>query len=127
MPLVDLERDNKALVTILPHQSTMDMIRARLTQAEFDGIISFIDSKIDGKRITNSSFLPGSDWTGTALYCLWDKAARKNEELAAKMFGLLVYYFFAFVHPDLWYSGYYPIRDREDLGRTYFQLNQEDM
>ena len=42
--------------------------RARLTQPEYDAIINWINGQIDsiaqGEEITDSSWLPGHDWSG---------------------------------------------------------------
>lgn len=64
--------------------------------------------------------MPGSDWTGTAFQPIWEKAAKKNEELAAKIFGLLVFEIFRH-RPEDWYTGRFEKEGIPLRGRTYFR------
>ena len=50
-----------------------------------------VNEMIDNGEIFTSSWMPGSDWGGTAFQPIWEKAAKKNEDLGAKIFGLLVF------------------------------------
>jgi len=70
---------------------TWRLIRARLTPGEFDGVIDGITRDMIGthRKVTVPGFKAGDDWTGKPWAILWDKAARKNEELAAMMLGLM--------------------------------------
>lgn len=121
--LYDFNKGRKERVVQIPFKSTYDLICTRLTADELRDINSFIDEKVSGVEITVSSFLPGADWSDTPLECLYYKAARQNFDLAAKMFGLLVYVYFM-NSEESWSSGHYVIKGRDDLGRTYFKLNE---
>jgi hypothetical protein len=82
-----------------------------------------IDARIDaaGGEIATAGWLPGADWRGTPFWPIFTKAARRNEELAGKMFGLLVWCTVR-ARPEAWGSKRCEI-DGEDIGsRTYFQL-----
>ena len=43
-----------------------------------------------GKQILTSSFIPGEDWTNTVFQPIYSVAADCNQELAAKLFGLIL-------------------------------------
>jgi hypothetical protein len=38
--------------------------------------------------------MPGADWTGSPFETIFEKAARYNFDLAAKLFGLIVWVVF---------------------------------
>ena len=67
--------------------------RARLSQPEYDAIINWINSQIDaiaqGEEITDSSWLPGRDWSGTPLDPLY--AACAADEKVAGMYWACCY------------------------------------
>ena len=75
---------------------------------------------IDGDEIHTSSWMPGSDWSDTPFHPIWEKAAKKNEDLAAKIFGVLVWDVFR-ERPERWITGRFE-KDGEPIsGRTYFK------
>lgn len=121
--LFNIENGQLKQVTRIPFKSEYDLIVSRLTPKELKGIFDFIEEKVSGEKITVSSFIPGHDWAGTPLECLYYKAAKKNYDLSAQFFGLLVYVYFMNTD-DSWSSGHYTIKGRDDLGRTYFKLKE---
>jgi hypothetical protein len=111
--------DSDAAVVSIPRKETFDLIRSRLTDLEFDSIVEALNVQISGSEIHTSSWMPGNDWTGTPYQALHEKAARFNQELAGKMFGLLVFYAFM-LRPETWVTGRFE-KDGEPInGRTYF-------
>ena len=83
-------------------------------------MLAHINGLIAGDEIHTSSWMPGSDWTSTPLQVLYTKAARLNEELAAKYFGLMTFYAFMH-HPDDWITGRFEMDGEPLRGRTYFR------
>ena len=111
--------ESDTVVVSIPRREAFDLIRSRLTAPEFDSIVEALNAKIDGSEIHTSSWMPGSDWTDTPYQALHEKAARFNQELAGKMFGLMVFYVFM-LRPETWVTGRFE-KDGEPInGRTYF-------
>ncbi|MFU2207249.1 hypothetical protein [Solidesulfovibrio sp. C21] len=119
--LFNIDNGQLKQITRIPFKKDYDQIVAKLKPSELTGIFDFIREKVSGEEITVSSFIPGHDWAGTPLECLYYKAAKKNYDLSAQFFGLLVYVYFMNTN-DSWSSGHYTIKGRDDLGRTYFKL-----
>ncbi len=75
---------------------------------------------IKGTEIQTSSWMPGSDWTDTPFDPIYSKAALKNETLAAKMFGLIVWDVFH-LRGEEWFSDHFELDGELIGGRTYFR------
>lgn len=122
MPLIDVTT-GKQLGIPRTFKKDFEAMRARLKPGQFDAAVARINELIDdaGGRIATAGWLPGSDWTGTPFAPFYTEAARKNEDLAAKFFGLVVWYTIM-NRPERWASGRYQ-KDGKDIGsRTYFVL-----
>ena len=124
--LYSLDSDPPQKITDVPHESKYKICLALLDQGELDSIKAALNAKIDkdmsnGLEIQTSSWMPGSDWTNTPFQCIYEKAARFNEELSAKFFGLLVWVVFM-ERPEAWAFGRYPKGDQDIIGLTYFRL-----
>ena len=78
----------------VPHKETLTLFFKKLSQIEIDLIDKKLQETIDmiseDKKLLNSSFLPGKDWTGTVFQPIYEKAAGYNEELVAKIYGLVL-------------------------------------
>ncbi len=105
----------------IPHKQDYDFWRSRLSDAEYNTIITELQNRIDGKEIATSSWIPGSDWTDTVFQPIWEKACSKDDATAAKFFGLLVWEVFL-NHEDVWSFGRYKKDDIPIKGLTYFIL-----
>ena len=119
--LIDIDRGQP--ITRLPFREDFETLRQRLTTAEFDGAASRINELIDdaGAEIATAGWLPGSNWMGTPFEPIYTKGAAKNYEMAARLFGLLVWHVFT-ERPEPWGSGRYQ-KDGKDIGsRTYFRI-----
>lgn len=119
--LMPIDTDRK--ITRVPHPDEFYTLRKRLGQDRFDEIVEHIDGLIDkaGGEIVTSSWLPdANDWRGTPLQFIYDIAAKKDYDLAGKMFGLIVWH--TVMHrPDRW-RFYRPEGDgTRIMGMTYFQ------
>ena len=74
-----------------------------------------------GDEIVTAGWLPGADWAGTPFQPICETVARKNKEVAAKMFGLMVRSTIM-QHPDRWESGRFEKDGRPLSSRTSFRL-----
>lgn len=78
----------------VPHKEMLTLFFKKLSQIEIDLIDKKLQETIDmiseDKKLLNSSFLPGKDWTGTVFQPIYEKAAGYNEELVAKIYGLVL-------------------------------------
>ncbi len=116
--LVDLETGQK--ITKQPYPKKMALIKDRIPQEKLDNIYNILNEMIEGTKIQTSSWMPGSDWTDTPFEPIYSLAAMKNEDLAAKLFGLIVWDVFS-KHENKWYSGHFELGDKTISGRTYFR------
>jgi hypothetical protein len=86
-------------------------------------MVDRINDLIDGAggEIATAGWLPGSDWTGTPFWPIYERAARLDPERAGLFFGQLVWYT-VMNRPEQWASGRYQ-KDGVDIGsRTYFRV-----
>ena len=107
----------------LPGRREFDILRGRLSDAEFDAMVARINELIDeaGAEIATAGWLPGSDWRGTPFQPIYDKAAPEDFGRSAMFFGQLVWY--TVMHrPGRWGSGKYEVDGRDIGSRTYFRL-----
>lgn len=99
-----------------PRPETLGLLESRMNKSEIAKARAEIKKKIEGTRIQTSSWMPGSDWTGTVFQPIFEKAAMKNQTLAAQIFGLLVFDVFR-CDDQKWYV----IRTEDVKGLVYFQ------
>jgi hypothetical protein len=121
--LIDIDK-NKVIERV-PFQGEFDALCKRLSDAEFDAMVTRIDELIDesGAEIATAGWLPGSDWTGTPFEPIYTKAARGDFDRSAMFFGQLVWYT-VMRRKEEWGSGRYQL-DGKDIGsRTYFRLGK---
>ena len=111
-------------VSKVPRKEVFGLIKSRLSTTEFHSVVEALNVQIGGNEIHTSSWMPGNDWRGTPYQALHEKAARSNQELAGKMFGLMVFYAFM-QRPEVWITGRFE-KDGEPIGgRTYFLPTKE--
>lgn len=118
------EPTSRRRITQRPFREHRQLLEQRLSNAEYRAVREHVDALIDGadKQIVTTGWLPGADWSDTPLEVLYTKAARGNQELAAKLFGLIVY-LRVMDHKDDWGSGRYQVHGRDIGSRTYFRIN----
>ena len=116
--------DRRRYVENIPHVNEFDRWRSRLTDEQVAAISAELRGRIDGDEILTSSFIPGSDWRGTAFQPIYECACRCDEEAAARCFGLFLWAEMM-EHPDAWGFGRYPVRRVEIQGMTYFRLRDQ--
>jgi len=113
--------DTRSYLTDIPHRREYDIWRARITDLEYSAIMAALNERIEGDEIVTSSWIPGSDWTGTVYEPIYEKACRMNEDHAAKFFGLLLWEV-VLNHEDVWSFGRYQKDGLQIEGMTYFKL-----
>ena len=120
--LVDFETGRE--MDNVPYEETYALTE-RMSADEFDAICAKLNSMIDrdleeGRDIHTAGWMPGTDWTGTPFQPIYEKAARRNQDLAARIFGLIVWKVFM-DREETWITGRFE-RDGEPIGsRTYFR------
>lgn len=112
--------DTFECIKYIPHQTSYDWLRNRLTEQEFHAIYDELLMKISGKEVATSSWIPGSNWEDTVYDPLYKVAG--NEEEAGKLFGLIVWVVFL-EHPETWSFGRYKKDGIPIRGLTYFKVD----
>ena len=103
--LIDI--DSGRTITHVPHLETFDPLQTRLGQ-DFSTIVEYIDELIDeaGGEIVTAGWLPKGPAPGEwprPLMPIYDIAAKRNYDLAGRMFGLMVWYT-VMQRPERWGS-----------------------
>ncbi len=80
-----------------------------------------LNGRFDGREVDTSSWIPGSDWTGTVFEPIYH-ACGLDEEAAARFFGLLVWQV-VMDHNDCWSFGRYEKEGIPIRGMTYFRID----
>ena len=119
--IIDIK--SKKTIRKIPHPDVFETIRTRLSPSEFKGVVGEINEKIDnaGGEIATAGWLPGPDWSNTPFQCIYETAAKRHQEVAGKMFGLMVWHT-VMERPERWSFGRYKIGDLEIRSITYFRL-----
>jgi hypothetical protein len=107
-------------ITQVPYAREYRLWMSRMTPSEIDAIKRELDDKIEDTEIQTAGWMPGADWIGTPFEAIYEKAARRDQSMAARCFGLMVWEVFM-QRPEVWTSGRFE-KDGEEIGsRTYFQ------
>lgn len=106
------------------HQEKYDVWKAKLSDNDYDAIIAELHKIMDEKDIINSSFIPGSDWTGKVYEPIY-YACGENEDNAKLFYGLLVWEATQ-LHSENWM--FIKTEDNPDKpsGTTYFKRKDKD-
>ena len=116
--LVDIDSGNK--IKHIPHDKEFALWRSRLSTEEFDAIINYLSSLMQGKEIHTSSWIPGNNWTGTIYEPIYSKACNNDITLSGLCFGLFVWYAFQ-QDENEWYFGRFAKDGIPIKGMTYFR------
>ncbi len=114
--------EDKSPISNIPHAQHYNLIRSRLSQQEFNAITDAINSVFNGVEVQCASFIPGAEWEGTPYMPLYENVASGDFELAAKLFGLMVWVTLL-NRQDTWSFGRYPLTGRDIEGMTYFRVD----
>ncbi|WP_043156630.1 hypothetical protein [Sphingomonas sp. STIS6.2] len=99
---------------------TYRLLCSRLSSVELAEIRNALDVRIEGSRIETASWIPGADWRDTPYQSIYENGARMNPDLAALMFGLIVWEAFE-RHEEDWYTERFSMGGEEDRFRVYFK------
>ena len=120
--LMDFETGK--VIDRIPHPENLELVD-RMTNDESQAINNELNAMINrdleaGSDIQTAGWMPGSDWTGTPFEAIYETAARRNTDVAALVFGFMVWMVFR-EREDDWYTGRFE-KDGEPLSsRTYFR------
>ncbi len=110
-----------ALVTSVPFQAEFRFWKSKLSPLQTAAIKTRIHQMLDAGDVHTTSWMPGSDWTGTPFDPIYWDAARRDPVSAAKCFGLFVMEC-VLERDEAWGSGHYEKDGYPIKGRTYFRL-----
>ena len=113
--------DSREYIKNIPHRKEYDIWRSRMSVQEYAAIIAALNARIEADEIVTSSWIPGSDWTGTVYEPIYSKACCMHENHAAMFFGLLVWEV-VLNREDVWSFGRYEKSGVPIEGMTYFKL-----
>lgn len=82
--------DEKTPIDEVPYYDDYIRYTSQLTEDELNAIFDEFDKYFEGRDIIESSFVPGSDWSGTVYDPIFKKPAKKDHYKAAMIFGLLL-------------------------------------
>lgn len=124
MPLFNLEDIE---MTHMPHRDDYDRWRGNLSDVDYEGVIAALHYKMDatpsGEHVITSSWIPGSDWTGTPYDPIY-RACNESWDAARLFFGQLVWDAVQ-QHPERWYFTRMETGDERPIGMTYFRPSNE--
>jgi hypothetical protein len=107
-----------------PHERQFRQWMRNLAPADFqrskDALNEYINTTGRGEIIT-TSWIPGSDWTGTPYQPIYE-AVGEDWEMARFFFGLIVWNVMM-DRPEPWSFGRYPRHEGEIIGLTYFRVS----
>ena len=108
------------------HTDNFRQCRARLTQPEYNAIVDWINGQIstiaNGEEITDSSWLPGQDWSGMPLDPLFT-ACGADEKLAGMYWGVLLWNCFVSHELDWFFKTKDKTEDEREPGKKYWRAH----
>ncbi|PZO08300.1 MAG: hypothetical protein DCF29_02195 [Alphaproteobacteria bacterium] len=113
-------------VTKLPFENDYSRWVAALDPAELLAIRTELDRVFDSSEIETAGWIPGGDWEGTVYQAIYEKPAQRNPEIAARIFGLIVFKV-AMDRPDKWVTGRFELNGEAIRSRTYFRPGNPDI
>ncbi|WP_147534528.1 hypothetical protein [Bacillus marasmi] len=104
-------------ITEVAHKQEFHQRMKSLPNVDYQAIVDELNRVINCGDVHTSSWIPGHDWRGTLYEPIW-LACRKNDEVAAKFYGQILYKVMI-DHPAKWSFGDYP----HAKGKTYFKID----
>ena len=106
----------------IPHQAEFDAWCSQITPSHLGEIRAELQRMIAGDEIHTSSWMPGSDWTGTVWEPIYTNACQYDTVAAGLCFGLFVWEAFM-GHSAAWSFGRYEKDGIPIQGMTYFRIH----
>lgn len=116
--------DKHQIISTIPYEKQYRVWYNRLSAVQLQAINRELNKKIDKAGIHTSSWMPGSNWIGTVFQPIWEIACQKNQDAAAKCFGLILWEVMM-QRPETWAFGRYSLNEVPIHGLTYFQVAPE--
>lgn len=113
--------DEDKIINYIPHENEFSVWRGRLSDLEYQTIVEELNRRIEGTEIQTSSWIPGSDWTGTVFDPIYRKACLNDIIDSGLCFGLIVWVVMM-ERPETWAFGRYEKDGIPIRGLTYFQV-----
>ncbi|SFB19734.1 MULTISPECIES: hypothetical protein [unclassified Bacillus (in: firmicutes)] len=104
-------------ITEVAHKREYHQRMRGLPNDDHRAIVDELNRVIESGNVHTSSWIPGHDWRGTLYEPIW-LACNKNDEVAAKFYGQILYKVIM-DHPHKWCFGDYS----HARGKTYFRIN----
>jgi hypothetical protein len=123
MPLYSLKNLKKP-VEFVPHKREYAIRKKRLTITQLRRITKKLNSMIKSDEVHTSSWMPGHYWSGTVFHPILVRACRRNEDAAAKCFGLLLWEVMMARRED-WSFGRFEKDNIPIEGLTYFKIHRK--
>ena len=121
--LYSLESDS--YIEHIPQKHDYDEWTSRISDEHYQAIYDELNSRISDSEIETSSWIPGSDWSGTVFHPIYEDACNFDETAAAKFFGLILWHVIM-EHDEVWAFGRYQLGDVPIEGLTYFRIDRPD-
>ena len=119
--------DTRKEINRIPHHAEYETWKNRLEQLDpkaFQKIVDELNSRVSGGKVHTSSWIPGSNWSGTAFQPIYD--ACQDQESAAKFFGLILWEVMRKRKGEAWSFGRYEKDGIPIEGLTYFRVPRLD-
>ena len=108
-------------ITYIPHEREYRVWLRRITDAQYQAISDKLKEMTDTGDVHTSSWMPGRDWSNTVFQPIWELACLKNDEAAAKCFGILLWE--AMMNrPEAWSFGRFEKNSIPIEGMTYYRI-----
>ena len=111
----------------IPYYAEYETWKNRLEQLDpkaFQKIVDELNRRVNGSEVHTSSWIPGSNWSGTVFQPIYD--ACLDEESAAKFFGLILWEVMMKRKGEAWCFGRYEKDGIPIEGLTYFRVPRLD-
>lgn len=121
--LYALENHGLREITSIPHEAEFRHWMSRLSALHYHDIREELRRRIDSGTIHTSSWIPGSNWAGTAFLPLYE-ACGGDEKAAGRFFGIILWKLIMEDHRH-WSFGNYEKDGVAIQGKTYFCVRPE--
>lgn len=114
--------DGNKYIETLPHKQQFDSWMKNLSTQDYSKIVDTLNDRVDRSDINTSSWIPGSDWSGTVYEPIYH-ACGDNKEVSGLFFGLILFKILMERQDAVWGFGRYENNGIPIRGTTYFILH----